>query len=481
MIGKLLTATWLVSSVLIVAGRPGGTGVAPNPSPGEPSARSSTVINNELRVRAAIPAPSPAGVNDERRVRAELGFRSDDAYMAQLSSTPGVDDSVGFRATPAERSEVERRIALGRLGPQLASALQSGHYAGMWVDQKGGGILTIAFTSPPDNVDLATIHREMPAGGIVRTVEATYTHNDLDIALALVTADMDAHRTPVLFYSAAVVEQRNAVIISVPRGTPASMKSIIAASYGPEVVVEEGDPYSPQQAPDIRPSRLYGGEFIASQGPRDIRSGRLYGGEFILNQKSGAECTVTYADLKSTYNETYEMTAGHCASLGDPFIQGLGGSRQIGSAHNVANVKAGGVTDCDCAAIGPTPIPGFGTNQVLVDSNAHRTFTHTELTMAGEISCHSGAKSYDIYGGVRCGTYSFVNGTCTVGPLAGGGNFTLNHCDSNTAPVLEGDSGAPVIIDNGFAGILSGGGSQGSIYSKATYVGTVGLTADYGS
>lgn len=142
----------------------------------------------------------------------------------------------------------------------------------------------------------------------------------------------------------------------------------------------------------------------------------------------------------------------------------------------MAATANGQSTNCDCAAIGPLP-SGTATNRVFINGNALRTFDHTEYTTKNQYHCQSGASSYRIYGHIECGTYTAVNGTCTIG-LETGGNFTLQHCDISTATVSSGDSGAPVIIDTGFANIVSGGGgSGGGLFSKASYVGTVNLVA----
>src|SRR3954451_9702088 len=76
-------------------------------------------------------------------------------------------------------ADAERRMRLqgdkGALTRRLAGALP-GEYAGGWLDQRRGGVLTIASTRPDHTRQVV---RTMPHGAEIRVVPAAYSLADL--------------------------------------------------------------------------------------------------------------------------------------------------------------------------------------------------------------------------------------------------------------------------------------------------------------
>jgi hypothetical protein len=198
----------------------------------------------------------------------------------------------------------------------------------------------------------------------------------------------------------------------------------------------------------------------------------------MIFKATGAYCTVTYSDLRSTYNEPYALTAGHCAPNGTGYYQGSGLSRYVGAIH--ANGAIGhAYTMCDCAAVGPTPASGLGTNQVLVNGNNLRTVQGAVYTYQGEYMCQSGAASYNDLDHLSCGT---VMDNAFTSMLSGDGNpsYVLYDAVELSSHVEKGDSGGPVIVDSNIVGIVAAMLTPNiTIFSRIQHVSDVGLRLTY--
>ncbi len=415
-----------------------------------------------------IPEASPAGAAPNARMtpletrsvslRASMGLDDDlDHVRAVASSADSTTSDLGIALSPAEHLEMRRRAALGSRVRSIDSSFTSDPtYAGAWLDQAAGGVLRVAFTRKPGAAGARKLAAQLLSGQAATTQVVAHSLRQLDSIEARVTADIVAatakHQSTEV--SAGVDLAANAVTITIAADAPAAAEGAVLARFGPSGVV------------------VTRGNAATLDDGRNFLSGRLFGGEWITSSTSA--CTVTYADAKSAYNETYAITAGHCGANGTRFYQGYG-TRGIGTVHS-DGTYGHTETECDCAPVGPTPAPGFGTNQVLINNNELRTLTAYDSTYQGEVVCQSGASSYDSLGSLQCGpvadnAFSTQEATPDRSLV-----FVLYDCVEVDAHAQGGDSGAPIIAGSSLVGIMSASvNSSISVFSRATHVPDVGL------
>lgn len=425
---------------------------------------------------SAAPTPSPtpslSSSAETQRVslRTLLGYRSDLAYVRSLPSAEGtVMSDIDLPMTPAENADFKARRALLNRGNDIDTAFsKDATYAGTWMDQPGGGILMVAFTSPATKASGAKITSLIPAGAPLKMVQVTWSLQQLNAVNSRISDQMvsDAETHKLNIVSAGVDLVHNTIAVTIPKDAPPTAEADLAGRYGKALTVTRGD-------------------LIYQSSSRDIRSGALYGGEWIGGPASS--CTDGYSNMRDSSNKIYTVTAGHCDFPGSTsWIQGLDGTRSIGTFRSNGSWDKAS-TNCDCVEVGPLP-SGLSTNQVLVGGNGKYTYTKTGTPRITEIACHTGAASYeDPSRGnnktIQCGDISLTNAQQTISNELEGNTFVLKDAIQANIHVQSGDSGAPLGDGGSFLGIVSArsNNSSGSpsYYSKTSNMGTVGLHAAY--
>ncbi|MFR9776764.1 trypsin-like serine protease [Micromonospora sp. MS34] len=195
------------------------------------------------------------------------------------------------------RDEAARRVALQELSASLAASLAAGFpdtYAGMWLDQAHGGVLTIGATS---TAPIATAVAGLPDAAHMKVVPVRYPLRRLTEAAARLAADLSVTAgTDVV-----VDEQANEVVVftgDVLAADDARLAGALAAAgvpararlrKDPSAILKSCDPRYCAQAP------MRGG--IRLDIPRD--DGTVGG------------CTSGF-NLRASNGAYYVLTAGHC-------------------------------------------------------------------------------------------------------------------------------------------------------------------------
>ncbi|SCE79492.1 streptogrisin C [Micromonospora viridifaciens] len=209
--------------------------------------------------------------------------------------------SVSYLANRYDVSQEEaaRRVALQELSAPLAASLAADFpdaYAGMWLDQTRGGILTIAAT---DTEPVATAVAGLPDADHVRVVPARYTLRQLTEAAARLAAELSVTAgTDVV-----VDEKANEVVVltgDVLRADDARLAGALAGAGVPARTQLRKDPSAILKACDPRycaQAPMRGG--IRLDIPRD--NGTVGG------------CTSGF-NLRARSGQYYVLTAGHCVA-----------------------------------------------------------------------------------------------------------------------------------------------------------------------
>lgn len=100
------------------------------------------------------------------QLRAQFGFENDLEYVRTVAQQPDATEAgLGAPLTPTEAVEIQRR---GLVGAQIAGIdsieTADSTYAGAWLDQQAGGVLNIAFTTPPSTTTLDSLTSWLPSG-----------------------------------------------------------------------------------------------------------------------------------------------------------------------------------------------------------------------------------------------------------------------------------------------------------------------------
>ena len=156
---------------------------------------------------------------------------------------PGAyDGNFPVALTPAERAEMERRIALEKqMTPleELAASLPG--FAGHWIDQPGGGVIKVALVDGTD-VDSVRLQALVPPGARLEIVPARFTLSDLEAIHRQIKEDVDelqARGNEIgLFY---IHPQTNGVRVGVSSDQKAALAAL-QGRYGDAVSVEVADP-----------------------------------------------------------------------------------------------------------------------------------------------------------------------------------------------------------------------------------------------
>lgn len=406
--------------------------------------------------RASSDASSPP-TSDEAyamQLRAQFGFESDLAYVRTVAQRPDATQAdFGVPLTPAEAVDMQRR---GLVGAQIvgidSTEADDSTYAGAWLDQQAGGVLNLAFTSPPSTATLDSLTSLLPAGTTVAIRSAATPTGRLNSLENQVGADMaDWKSKGVVIASSNVDLPANTTRVYVTSDIAAATAQLDAA-YGHAglVVTSPGGPTTPQSA-------------------RDIRSGPVYGGEWINDGSYG--CTAGYANSHGNVHPSnvWLITAGHCDSPGHAWAQGLGSSPGIGSGGTGNGLYEGHpTTNCDCQGIGTLP-SGKSTTNVLVGGNAKYPYTRLATPSdyyTGRHICVSGAHEYEAYGHNLCGTLTSTNGSAPDD-----NNVTLvSAIEASFGSTLAGDSGGPYGDGGTYMGVHFGLINGHSSFSRSSNI-----------
>ncbi|WP_328343083.1 trypsin-like peptidase domain-containing protein [Micromonospora sp. NBC_00421] len=409
--------------------------------------------------RAAAPAaPRPAPVVTRPATQVAQAAPASVSYLSER-----------YRVAPGEAA---RRLALQELSAPLADILAArfpGSYAGMWLDQAGGGVLTIAATDPAPVTEAVA---GLPDARHVTVVPVRHSRRDLDAAASRVAGSLGVTAGQDVL----VDERANEVLVLTGDTVPADDARLAG------VLGAGGVPVRAQ-------SRLDGSSIPKACDPRYCAEAPMRGGirlDVPRDDGTVGGCTTGF-NVRAKSGQYYVLTAGHCVVGGrhqrvdDTWHQFLGPKVPVG-LESTAPVLAENAFPYDYAVLpyakGATtrwayPRRGVGNTPSLVNywcvadnpacaSKGSRDVPVTGVTsygavQAGWVVCATGSaytpKAGEQYVDSGAGA-GFLPGTrCgeVIGKASGG--IDVRVC------ARPGDSGGPLFTesDGRALGILSNG------------------------
>ena len=252
---------------------------------------------------------------DEIRFRHDFGLRADEAYVRELMADPSAYGRWDYALTEAEAAEMDRRYAMeGQMDPLERAAEGLPAFAGHWIDQRAGGIITVAFTQNAAS-HRALLEALVPTGAQLRLVEVRYALADLEAVEDRITKDRDrllADGVEVSFWGTDISENRVAVGVI---DLTARKEQVLQTRYGDMILAVAADPV---------PTACTSKE--ACFGP-PLRGGVSAAPANVVFRE---RCSIAF--LVHSGSNVQWLTAGHCAQvLGVPWFQGANPNWGIGS------------------------------------------------------------------------------------------------------------------------------------------------------
>lgn len=381
-------------------------------------------------------SPSAATSAGELRDGEELRFRRGlglDTSPAALRRAAADDNDAagrfGVALTDSELAELARRDSIIRddvptIRTTMAEAFDTSVFAGVWMDNLGGGVLTVAVTRSATAVrDRLLDVVDNPAD--LRVVSRSYSLAEL----SRVAADIRA---------AAEVDGRRLRGIRVDeRGNQLQ----VATSDGPR----DTRRWVTETVGDDAPVEVAAGE-VTPVGTQYNNSPPLRGGQAI-NSNEGYTCTSAFTARAP--DGLYVLSAGHCSNTGWAW-------NQVGTPIGIAD--ASDVTGTDVLRI---PVTGqLLTNEVtlwytptLATEARYRTITSSQAASAdavGQVSCITGQNFADL----RCGEIITRSYDVSI-PNHDMRRLTYSNGREIDADCNPGDSGGPALRGGQARGIVS--------------------------
>lgn len=229
------------------------------------------------------------------RFRQDFGFRSDVAYVRELIANATTSASP-MVLTASEQAEMDRRRAMQTQMEPLESAAEAmPGFAGHWIDQPAGRVITVAFNGSATD-HLAELRALAPAGADVRVLNVPYSLaelHDLEIQIEADHATLKAHGIELAHW--AVDISKNRVEVGVI-GLDKAKRSVLATRYGERVVAVHANPQT---------TGCTGRESCIGPPLRAGISGAPKGTSYRYR------CSIAFLIHYSVY--TQWLTAGHCA------------------------------------------------------------------------------------------------------------------------------------------------------------------------
>lgn len=391
----------------------------------------------------------------EMGLRSSLGFTSDLLDVRAIDSTGMKSPILDIPMTPSESIEVVRRNTIALAIPTISRTYDGDDtFAGGWLDNLGGGVLTIAFTAAPSAATLKNIQLLSPVGAIPRVVVVKYSLAQMHTAVDETRSVEDPDIQEVW-----VDQSANSVEISIPTDAAADAEQRITKELS-------GIGIQVTRAPRIQ---------AMATASRTATTGGLISGQLIFGALA---CTMGFANATNSGGQTYSVTAGHCGANGTSFRRGSASGSIFGVAHNSQSHGLGNIR-CDCAPVGPIAAP-LNTRQYLDSNNNAVAFYASGTTAQGQYVCHDGYTTWNHYRFNACGT--------VVDPYNGEviyNDYTIYSGVKVNIPIAAGDSGSAlfgVSADNKthiLYGLLSGGSPNQGVWSNIAYLSDVNLEPVY--
>lgn len=379
----------------------------------------------------AVPVEGPQGATDTVRFRTSMGLPTGDAALAaaQDSSNASLQE-FGLPLTDGELAELRLRQRLvgqdaARIRALVVDRFGTATLGGLWMDNLGGGVLTVAVTGGVAAVRQALEPLvSMPSRVAVVEAERSLAHleglagNIRSWALA----------DEVALDGISVDEPSNLVQV-LTSDDPAAVTGWLASRGVPAREVEVS------------------GTSATTVGTKNVDSPPFRGGQQIV---SAARYSCTSGFIAHGAGITYVITAGHCGRAGSYWYQA--------DTVPIGDSDRSDVSGTDAMRV---RIDGFhGTNEVTLQQSNYTDYEHDYRAITsqqdssndavGQVSCITGQN----FLGLRCG--EIVTRSMDVTMTAHDGR-TVSYTGGREvdADCNPGDSGGPALYGNQARGILS--------------------------
>lgn len=419
---------------------------------------------NIVIVPAAVRYSGPFA--DDVRFRQTFGLRSDISYIRQVRSAaapaPGARSMpwYGVALTPSENAEITFRatkLEAAEKDPAVRTYLaRQSSFAGEYIDQAGGGRITLRFTSDvahrtQELRELVPYHDRLVVAG------ARYTLAYLKELQANDTSKMTALRDAGLnIYTVGADPISNAVVVGMAQ-PDVHAQQVFASIFG-DVPIH------------LQPSdRVYERAVDGLDAP-PFRGGQL---QLAADQTGLFGCTSAFIAAQPTGIAAqpylyYVLTAGHCTALHGQYSQ-----YTFYEGTNIANTwNVGGTSLADGAAI---TIAGFQSNQVAEQSGVYDAIRVVQCNTCDNVNDFVCVSRLNYSGNETpfgCGALVSTNQTINVYDDKGVFQSTLLHAREANVTTQPGDSGGPWYRPSTYTamGITSAGNSSYTFYSHISDV-----------
>jgi hypothetical protein len=187
--------------------------------------------------------PSRSAVLQAIAFRVSYGFEADPDVVTARESDSTLDRMYGVALTDEETKELERRERITAQLEPLTLALDAlPSFAGLYIDQKSGGVIDIAIAQQEELGQ--GILALVPPGAEFRVRHVLYTQRELQMLQEVVSGDIpDLTARGVAITSVGVDPSANRLRVGVV-GSTAIVAQDLIRRYGPAITVVEGEPYT---------------------------------------------------------------------------------------------------------------------------------------------------------------------------------------------------------------------------------------------
>jgi streptogrisin C len=405
---------------------------------------------------------TPSALQRDRLFRQQVGLRSDSAWINAVSANPAASSrEYGVPLLPAEVRQLTLRAAAGRQIPRWAAEarrLFPGSFAGIYMNQRAGGVISIGFTR-----DAAVRARLILAGSRIpariRIVTARYALARLQAVQRRIDARLSGLAHLGLSVSQTSLDlPANAVLVGLANYSAANAR-FLRRTFGPAVHVIQLT-VLPAIDTTIRVPPMKGGLDINSH------IGSSY-----------YDCTGGFDATDRSFGYNVLITAGHCGGdsnqTGSYWYQGwfeyplLQSNGRNGLGTMIHNSFSSG-NNGDAASI---TLPANDRSNLIYEPGGsnYQIVGVDSSDYVGETICKTGIAT-----GYTCGQITTTDATI---------NYQAEHVtlyDMREADnyAYSGDSGSPVtttvdINEVRAAGVLSGITCASSTCSTGNVTGTI--------
>jgi hypothetical protein len=373
-------------------------------------------------------------LTSELRFRTSFGLAADRDSVRKLIVDSRGDTPYGVALSSAELAEMDRRVAMqdAMRGLELYAEAQPG-FAGHWIDQPGGGVITVAFASEP-GTHLSALTALLPSRAKLRVVAVGQSLAALDAIEDEIGRDIDHLAEDGISVRHHFVDiPGNRVVVGVP--DPDRVAATLSARYGDRVVAEYSDPVT-----------------TACNGKESCFGPPLRAGISVAPPGTaiGYRCSMGFMVKQST--NVQWLTAGHCGkSVGATFTH-------AGNANWVIGIiRATCWPNClySDAARGGNINATFASNHVFRNNSTWPVASVQALNAddVGDVTCLNARRNMSI----RCGSITAIGSICYTG------NPTVCFEEMRFANYSSayGDSGGAVHSAFVNPGVMAYGGHSG--------------------